>query len=179
MGTPVCNLTGYQSAGTSCGLNEVCNSSHVCVMCSAGTSCDTGNACELGQISCSTGAPVCTTTGPAPDTTTCDDGDPCTSPDHCDGAGNCTGAPIAPTYVYEGNNPTGQFPVGNSNGVCIYSAFYCSTTGVQNIPPPTSPTGYSSAPSNPAGCDYNGGSGNTYQRNFCKSCNGNCTANCP
>jgi hypothetical protein len=129
-------------------------------------------------------------TTPAPATTTCTDPTPCTTNGHCDGAGTCTGTAIAPTYVPAGVNATADWPLaadggfpldadGGPNGVCIISAYYCSTTGVQSLPPPPANAGYSNAGS--SGCGFNGPSGGPdgYQENFCKSCNGDCTANCP
>ena len=125
----------------------------------------------------------CCVTADAPNTTACDDGNACTTGNHCDGHGGCTGTPIAPQYVVAGTNQSTEFPPGTPGGVCLIAGKYCSTTGVLNIPPPVSPAGYTSGPSNPAGCDGNVYLGMVpwpeYEQTFCKPCNGNCATACP
>jgi hypothetical protein len=55
---------------------------------------------------------------------------------------------------------------------------YCSATGTPFGQTP--PTGYESAASNPAGCDFNGcdigGVTTSCQQNFCMNANGNCSS---
>jgi hypothetical protein len=159
----------------------VCNGGGGCVDCNAGAACPAGQ-CEVGMISCATGTQQCVTS-PAPLGMMCDDGDACTSNDQCDGKGNCSGTPFTPVPTYQGTSPTAEFPLGTVEGACIYQVKYCSTAWPEGQAPPA--PGYSSQASNPAGCDYNGPPGDGspsppyYQENFCKSCNGDCTANCP
>jgi hypothetical protein len=146
--------------------------------CTKDDDCPSAGACT--KSTCATG---CCTTAPAPSSTACDDGDPCTDFDHCDGAGACLGTPSPVFYQYNGSASDGAFPPGSPLGYCLQTAHYCSTTGPLNVPPPAA--GYSNGPSDPPGaCSYN--IQNFPQSDpihwveaFCKSCDGDCAANCP
>ena len=81
---PVCVAGANVPAGTSCGINLVCNGSGTCAACTAGVACAPSNPCHAGVISCTTGAPVCIDSANRPAGTTCAIGKV------CDGAGNCT-----------------------------------------------------------------------------------------
>ncbi len=147
--------------------------------------CATDSDCPPASAPCmiSTCTAGCCVTAAATTTTACDDGDACTAGDHCDGQGACEGTPIAAQYIPSGTSQSTEFPPGTPGGVCVMVGKYCSTTGPLSIPPPPSPAGYASGPSNPAGCDANVYLGTVpwpqYQRTFCKPCNGNCAAACP
>src|SRR4051812_11989571 len=63
-GAETCSDTGeLRGNGLSCGDGMVCSSGS-CVACAAGMACDRpGQPCKLGQIACTTGAPVCMEAG--------------------------------------------------------------------------------------------------------------------
>jgi hypothetical protein len=110
--------------GTSCGSNEVCYNGQ-CDKCTAMISCTpTDVQCHVGQISCTTGQPLCVDKGAwAPDfTTACSDGLPCTLGDACR-AGKCVGGP---------ENPCTATDQCHTTGVCNPTTGVCSNPSKAN-----------------------------------------------
>jgi hypothetical protein len=76
-GAPVCTDQSYLPAGAACSSGTeagVCSGAGgLCTACVTGAACTSTNPCATAAaISCSSGAPVCTDTGLAPDATVCD-----------------------------------------------------------------------------------------------------------
>src|SRR4029450_10719908 len=79
-GTPTCKNQQLKSAGSSCGTNQVCDSSGNCIACTMSAAC--GTTCKPGTTSCTTGAVVCNQTNATAGTM-------CGTNQVCDGAGTC------------------------------------------------------------------------------------------
>lgn len=85
--------------------------------CVSGTPCMVSTSCHVGQISCTTGSPVCVDVGSAPNGTMCNDGNACTRTDTCV-SGSCVGGnPVSCP------GPTDQC---HDQGVCSPSTGLCS-----------------------------------------------------
>ncbi|MGE3636054.1 MAG: hypothetical protein AB7P00_39495 [Sandaracinaceae bacterium] len=65
-----CPVDANEPPGTMCPTG-VCDPAGMCVMCVDGAPCTPTNPCEAGQLDCSSGAPVCVPSGPAPMGTLC------------------------------------------------------------------------------------------------------------
>lgn len=78
-----CIFDGIASVGTSCGVNQYCDSVGECVACTMGASCAGPDPlCQPGVIDCSGGTPECLSSALSP-------GTPCGSGHVCDPAGTC------------------------------------------------------------------------------------------
>lgn len=99
-----CRDEGPLPAGTRCGVFEgsnVCNATGDCVPCVTGDAC-TVDPCTMGTLDCSTGAPKCVASGPAPKNTTCG------TNKICDGSGKCVGDLVTVTVSCASGTKTGN-----------------------------------------------------------------------
>jgi len=150
-GTQTCVDSGNKTAGTSCGLNMVCNGTGTCVPCTPGIAC-TGNptACKNGTTSCTTGAMTCI------DGTNKAGGTSCGTNLVCNGSGSC----ISCT---PGNTCTGN------PGACKIGTTAC-TTGAQTCVDSTSNKAAGVSCGTDQVCDGNGSCGACAAN---QSCTGN------
>lgn len=139
-GTQQCVDSTPKAAGTSCGLNQVCNGSGGCIGCSAGNVCSTNPdpGCWVGAVSCTTGAPVCLNDTRRPNGTSCGSNMVCnagtcvacsqgmlctTNPQRCKlGVISCgSGTPtcVDTTANTPAGTPCGSNQVCEGSGVCI------------------------------------------------------------
>jgi len=136
---PVCVDTATPiAAGASCGTNQVCTGTGNCVACTEGKTCTPSDPCKTGADSCSSGGPVCTVNGDAPNGTSCGagavcaagacvacaEGSSCTPANAClQGTLSCSGGPVCqatvPTTPVGAGTSCGTAHVCDGAGVCV------------------------------------------------------------
>ncbi|MER2562604.1 MAG: hypothetical protein ABTQ32_17900 [Myxococcaceae bacterium] len=99
-GSAVCVDDALKPAGSSCGADQVCTSTGMCVACGAGGSCTTNpSPCRAGLFSCATGTQVCVDGAPKAAGTSCGAAQSCDANGFCGACvagASCSSNPGAP-----------------------------------------------------------------------------------